>query len=490
MADDRNIYQFIVDFLANSLSRGKLGVYKKYSISPSTNQIDIHLLADIRNYNLLPLAAESGNADVVKILLQIGMDTETPDESINAQSLAWKGQHSEVILLLAEVNLPYPIGIDADLLSTNFKKFYKRTVELHAAIKDMNVERVKEIVTNNKNLKFFFNLSNVSAAKYALTVKAFEIYELLLIYEIFLAPHEYKQKIFNDLTKLERRSVREIHNKHSKDLPDKHINVLMAHSFVGHNVPDAHHKLQHVYSAYKSLSQDERLNTILKVVAASRKLRIIYDFNMNSVDVADPTASEYTEGVFYISGRIYIGAKQLLSELNQHKAIATIAHELCHFAMNLVYENSAKPYYDCDFKSYKEFKNICKNYEKIAEKEPIIKVVYDFYKPEVYHAELIVRPPHIIAFYKDQPEKLQEIRNIYPKLFDYYENKVIAEMLKALPEIDKRDEKRIKKKYKKMYRNEQEECDADDSFFNFWNYCHFDPCCGSVCSAVYVDWSW
>jgi len=351
---------------------------------------------------------------------------------------------------MAQANLTYPLEIDLSQLSDGFKEFYKETEQLHDAIIAKDEDKVTRILKKNKNLEFYFNLSNQSAAKVALDTEAYNIYEILLIHEIFFAPHEYQQGVFDDLDYEDQRYIRELHNKHSKDLTDKHINILMAHSFVAHDVTNGQDKLKHVYKAYKSLSQDPRTNIILKVVAAKKKFKIIYDFNRDAVNIADPTSSDNTEGVFYPMGRIYIGAQQLLEESTKNQAIAIVAHELCHFAVDLTYNNNANPYRSNDNQTVQEFEKINEKCQKFSHKEQVVKYVYDLYPTNMHHAELIVRVPHLIALYWDQPEKLEEIAKIYSELFEFHEKSVMPEMEEAIAELEGEDEKKIEKKDKKI----------------------------------------
>ncbi|XP_070507511.1 uncharacterized protein [Chironomus tepperi] len=442
--------EFIINFLSRSLSDGEIGLQKHWLEHSNGYDVDIHLLADSRDLNLLLIAAEFGNAEIVKILLNCGFNT-TADDGISAQDLAWKNRHSDVLLVLAQANLLYPDGIDIKQLSNDFKYFYKTTNDLHTAIIDKNEVEVEAILNFHERLEFYFDLSNKSAARVTVDIKAFNIYEIFLIHEVFLAPHEYQQGIFDDLDYDEQRIIRELHNKHSKDLPDKHINILMTHSVISHDVPDAQGKLKYVYNAYKQMSQDPRLNTILKIVAASKETRIIYDFNRDAVNIADPTTSDNTEGVFYTMGRIYIGARQLLDKSTQSQAIGTLAHELCHYAINLKYCNLAMPYKSNDNQTMQEFQEINKNCQKEKGKEAIIDLVYECYPVTMHHAELIVRPAHLIALYQNQPDKLIEISEIFPDLFKFFD-RIVNDMENSLKEIEEREKLENEKKDKKISR--------------------------------------
>lgn len=170
-------------------------------------------------------------------------------------------------------------------------------------------------------------------------------------------------------------------------------------------------------SAFRTLNEDSSIRVIHMAVAASKKFRIIFDFNRDSVQLIDPTADSYTNGIFYLSGRIYIGAKQLLDPATENETFATMAHELCHYAMNLTYSNAAKPYKSKDKKAAIEFDKISQICQQNCEKEEVIDLVYEHYPEFMHHAELIVRPPHLMALHSKNPEKLQESRENFSDLF-------------------------------------------------------------------------
>jgi hypothetical protein len=226
-------------------------------------------------------------------------------------------------------------------------------------------------VASNSHLRYFYNTSNVSAAAVALKHKNIEIYEFLMTNGVFFGPHENTETIMEDLDYDTQRAIRELHFKHSKDLPENHINVLMANSFIGHDVPNAQEKLSLVQHAFTTLNSYALIRIILMVVAASLKFRIIFDFNRDNVHVVDPTSSAYTNGIFYVSGRIYIGARQLLSKLTENETLGTLAHELCHYALNLTFRNDAKPYAKNDHQLMQDFERLCKKYEENQDNEEV-----------------------------------------------------------------------------------------------------------------------
>ncbi|XP_070494610.1 uncharacterized protein [Chironomus tepperi] len=445
------LYEFVTVFLTSSLKKGHLGLYSGYTNRNESNKIELHLLADSRGYNLLLLAVESGNSKIAKMLLESGLSSDLPDNSDSAQSIAVKFGHFNVLLMLLQSNLTYPSSLDITKCPADVHQFIESSKILRRALKDNDVVKVEEILNNNRNLRYFYTTNNESAPKFAIENNLIDMYEVLLTNKVLFGPHEDVNVIMNKLDYDEKRHLREVHFKHSIDMPEKHINILMSNSYVGHEeVTNVQEKLNLVQNAFKLLNENPSIKIILLIVAASKKFRIIFDFNRDSVEFIDPTAQSYTAGLFYLSGRMYIGAKQLLDGAQQHEAIGTIAHELCHYAMNLVFNNDANPYKKDDQESQDIIEEVSRECKAKKGTENIVDMVYDFYPDDRHHAEMIVRAPHMMAHYHDQPEKLEECKEKFDGLFRLYEEKVIPEMKKALPEIEERVEKEIANKDKEI----------------------------------------
>lgn len=187
---------------------------------------------------------------------------------------------------------------------------------------------------------------------------------------------------------------------------------------------------------------------MLKIVAASRNFRIIFDFNRESAMLNVP---ELDRGNFYSSKIITIGAQELLNDGSRLIALGNLAHELCHCAMVLTYDSFARPYYVNSSQVIHNFERILKMCQNNSEKEEIIKIVFDYPKT-MQHAELIARVPQLMVVYHDQPEKITECRENFKQLFEIYEQKVIPEMERTLPAIESAaaQEKEMKNKLIKI----------------------------------------
>jgi len=137
-------------------------------------RFELFFLADSRNHNLLLLAAEIGEAEIVESLLTLGMDTELPQQNINAQTLAWNGRHSNVLLVLIQANLTYPESFEISHCSRELQKFYKMCIRLHDAVIANNEDKVEEILDDNPTIQYFYNSKNESVSKIAIANKCNE----------------------------------------------------------------------------------------------------------------------------------------------------------------------------------------------------------------------------------------------------------------------------------------------------------------------------
>jgi len=385
----------------------------------------------------------------VEILLQLNIFDDDPYDILNAQSRAQHNKHFEILTLLIMNNYSYPLVLTEDEYPEQLKQFINTSEDIHHAVLSKNIEKISTIVTQNPKIRHFYSKTNESVLKIALNHKLFKIYEILLANSVIFGPHEQFGKIFSNLTENEKTIVRKIHFKHSKDLPENHMNVLMMNTQISHDDVEKEGKEKLVYRAYNILNKDPLINPILKMVAASKHFVVIFDFKRSCVDVLDPTAEPNTRGLFYIDGKICIGAKQLQYPQTEHETFGTLAHELCHYALNLTFKNQAKPFLKDDQISKEKFKKIIQYCKEHRDKEEIIRVVFD-YTQQFYTAELIVRVAHLQAFYHNKPEKLNELRAIYSSLFDYHKNDVIPTIEKTLPDIRAKFNKVIEKKDKKI----------------------------------------
>lgn len=132
-----------------------------------------------------------------------------------------------------------------------------------------------------------------------------------------------------------------------------------------------------------------------------------------------------------------IGAKGLLTGgENRYKNLGTLAHELCHYAMQLIYNNNCNPYRKSE-EPHLEFDNIVKLCEGRKHEDDIIKFVFN-YPPNQQHSEMITRVVHLLALHKTNQGKLTVLRETFAELFSFYESKTLVELMLKYSNVEGR----------------------------------------------------
>jgi hypothetical protein len=84
--------------------------------------------------------------------------------------------------------------------------------------------------------------------------------------------------------------------------------------------------------------------------------------------------------------------------LDNHKRFevyGTLAHELCHLTMGMLYSNKCKPYRVGDETLKQKLNRIVMYCQEDKHAEEIVEHVFA-YPTSAWHAELIVRVPHLM----------------------------------------------------------------------------------------------
>lgn len=324
---------------------------------------------------------------------------------------------------------------------------YRHIRILHRQIIEDNIRDDNDIVEKFRRehplLIYAHDDTGNSAAFIALKCDKLNIYNILIANGFSLDPTENINVLVEEICKsrgiLERddeayrnealkvkKSLRLIHLSYFKSASHRHrhLNILSWKSKLSLSTSDGQRRYfrELIDRAFEDLNEIEYIVPLLKLAASSDCLQIIFDFHKGSVEHMDPTGNSGTMGVTYpISGTIYIGAEGLLDDSTKFKVLGVLAHELCHYSMKLVYNNGCKPYaQNCaKLEIFQEITEFCRNYK---DADDIIGLVFEgeAYSPERYHAELIVRVPHLMALHKSNKSELEDRQQKFPRLFDFY----------------------------------------------------------------------
>lgn len=290
---------------------------------------------------------------------------------------------------------------NADQVVDYYENKNQEIEQFHDDIKNENIEGIKEFIKNNPNLKIC-TYKNRVPLQHACLENKYESFEILKInlFEWKSAEETYLDFTSKFESKLNSNSVR----------------------------TEAYHKglfLQkcHKSASSKSLKFDDKIiddlfklkdvKEVLKTVATT-DVTVTFVMDNEILGEFDRELGEFCDGAFYPLSNIML-VSQCKDEATRY---GVFAHEATHAAMFFVYGNYCKPYCMNDTIREKEFKQIVKNYKEKYDNggigQQIINNVFKCYKPELFVAELIVRIPHILAFFHGSNLNKNNTSNIDP----------------------------------------------------------------------------
>lgn len=389
-------------------------------------RLEIIHLPDIDGSSLLVTSIVGRKTEILRFLLSCGFN---PKLLKRASNYAWKVRDYESLCELISADSPFPNGFKENLLSsdeirtTALKALIDQRQKLHEQIKSNNLEDVKSLIRQHPKIKNAYNASNKCALTTAWESKSLETFAYLRS-QGFSKEFDYTSE-FGFLDKKQKERLRDCNLKYNVTIQNIHIHDILAKSRLGPGSdPKNSHKIE-IY--FKALDEISELRPILKVVANDKIVQIIFDFNRASVDELDPSKNIYTRGTtYFLSGRIYIGA-MLNSDA---EVLGTLAHEMMHYAMQLVYGNKCKPFHENDAERRQVFEKIVRDYTEpsIRSQEEIIDLAFINQSFDVQIAELIVRVPHLLALYKRDERKIKMLREKFKALFDFFDQETFKDL--------------------------------------------------------------
>jgi len=321
--------------------------------------------------NLLMLAIRCCNIQASQILINCGINVNATNQNheIAADIASQKGQF-EILLLLLHANSRFPhnfkIQSDAPVELRNFVKIMDILHEMICNVVEANEDnsdedgeifmkieeqmqkifsKIHKLIHKLHHLDYWFNTSNHSAVTTALLNKKFSTYNFLISKGLFMGIYEDIDSIKESLNEYEQELITEVNAYLAQPLPKDYILILKLNSFIWHSHKNEDSHLELITEALQILDENEYTQPLLEIVAAAKDFRIIFDFNRSSIEAIDFTVRSAVSAIFYAQrSHIYVGAKDMLDSDKKYHAIGTFAHELCHFAMQLTYNNNCRPY--------------------------------------------------------------------------------------------------------------------------------------------------
>jgi hypothetical protein len=117
--------------------------------------------------------------------------------------------------------------------------------------------------------------------------------------------------------------------------------------------------------------------------------------------------------------------------------------------MKMLHNNGCKPYKKGDKQVMKEYQEAVKQSRRKDHNEEIFAralVISPDVDDDEQEAEAIVRPAHVTALYANDPAKRKEIEANYPELYNFYRNRVLLDIDRALKDAHEKARK-LQEKY-------------------------------------------
>ncbi|XP_046387190.1 uncharacterized protein LOC124156594 [Ischnura elegans] len=182
-----------------------------------------------------------------------------------------------------------------------------------------------------------------------------------------------------------------------------HVMKLMSKATVRGSTSYGKDLLALAFDYFKYLDENEITRTLMQVLQDVPGLQIAFDFGSASINRIQASCYEGDHGASDFD-RCKISIAALANELTGMAEIASnMAHEMCHFAMTLVFKNRGLPYASDDAKSKEKYDGVIEEVRHLTNCDEIIRKVWNYDRSH-HGMELIVRVPEMIVKYGRSPQ--------------------------------------------------------------------------------------
>ncbi|CAG9810724.1 unnamed protein product [Chironomus riparius] len=399
------------------------------------------------NKSALLTAVENQNIDVIDYLIYYWshLIQQLPFEhQVRISTAAFNTNQLDVLCRLLNIaDFPFPKDFNHDLIvHEGLRDIIDKRLSFATAISDGNSNYIEEFIDTNQDLKVAYNINNKSALKQAVDASKINIY-VLLKSSGFCSKN--KNEDFKEAEREARKYAAQQRNQNINDgLTDDEmsINSLCNRSKIHNKKICKEQEKEYrkkIRSWYEDISKIKNGTGFLKVAASCSGLKLLFDFENNTVENASMEGQNASGSVFTIEKWIFIGAKLIddSGAQREQKIKGVLAHELCHYVMKLVYDNQEMPYYEDSEDIKKFFEAIVKIIDRWSAKDSanpddecngIISSVFTEYDTKDFHPELIVRVVQILSNFDDSKNKSKKLQKRYKILFDFWQDYVIPDL--------------------------------------------------------------
>jgi hypothetical protein len=378
---------------------------------------DFETMLNINNpYNILKIGVKCHKVDVLKFIC-----LKIPSYCENLMRLAYDNENYEIFCGAKTLSTHSIVCLDIE------QKF-NDTFGLHDDIQKENREGIKAFISKYPNKKLCLNENKISALEHAIQKRKLKIYSLLLANGFYTHKKHHLEALIDDLSEDEKYEIRNENLKLSIADNESFVNLLIAKCHLSST--SGLMKFDAIKCMIQCLSQIAEIRPLFKVLSQIDLKKIVCDYSNKNVNKIDPTSDQGTMGITYFAeGLIIIGR-----DLDINSMYGTFSHESCHQVMFAIYNNGCLPYCKGDVERETEWKSIVEKYKIIFYEDSklhdnIVNWVFQNYFSG-YHqeAELIVRVPHMLAYYRDNHIKFNELEAKYGDLFKYYREKIVPDL--------------------------------------------------------------
>ncbi|GAB6025338.1 hypothetical protein CHUAL_010748 [Chamberlinius hualienensis] len=369
-------------------------------------------------YRNFEKSVENEEANMVEFAIKI--NCVNINQINTAAKLANRKQKYNILLLLLKADADIP-----RINNTNeqIRDLIENRNNLHEMIKQGNVAECLNLIKKLGKSKLYLNSNNESALVTAIDTlnlirrkkieerfanKILEICAQLKINGVQFK-NQMEERCINEMNEADREKLKTIISEVSPNLKNAEILYLLS------KTKKLNCEMDEIDRAkferwYKNLTEVETVDVIFSVVENCDYLSILYDFDDDSVCSVNPTVLRKSgiviRGLTIESeGKVYIGAKQ-----DETIVLGTIAHELTHVAMNMVFDNEGKPYYkDTDSEITMIADQLYENRDKI---DKILSNAFTYEKPS-WTRELIARVPQMLVVHKSDVQLNDQAKDLF-----------------------------------------------------------------------------
>lgn len=362
------------------------------------------------NFSLLAFLLRNVSFAKWKKVLKAAFDSENIQIFDVVKGKLWPKEEDEVILILNE-----------------YEQIFSEISLFHRSVKEENMENMENFINKYPKLKSCRGRELHPAIQVACISQKFKSFEFLHSKGFTssnltdLCVETYQRKLLNE--NLAKCTKSEAHYK----------GLLLAKCLKSPNSSSLPFK--DIETMIDDLFSLEDVKEILETIATT-EVEVIFILEYPHTGNFDAERDEFTDGLFYVS-KNQILVSQCTDERTRY---GVFAHEATHSAMLSLYRNNCKPYSKSDKESEEKWLKIIENLKEKFSKnqidEKIIENVFLAYEKALYNAELAVRIPQILAFYRGigaqsghhEDDEVTHLEIKHHDFFGYFRDKTLKDL--------------------------------------------------------------